>query len=229
MGRRDLLSAEERRRIFGVPTERDDLARFYTFEAADLDLIGTRREDRNRLGFGVQLALLRHPGLTLAQVAVQPDVDLAPMTAFVAEQLRIPAEIFRAYGARDQTRTDHAREVATALGLRSATRTDLPLLIEAAAAASWATDKGGVIVTAMIAALREAKIMLPAPATIERAGVTGRAKARTRTYAALLAGLGSDQIRALDALSSVGTRTGLTRLTELRTIPVAAKPDHVGD
>ena len=62
MGRRDLLSPEERRRIFGVPTARDDLARLYTFEAADLELIGTRREDRNRLGFGVQLALQRRPG-----------------------------------------------------------------------------------------------------------------------------------------------------------------------
>ena len=229
MGRRDLLSAEERRRIFGVPTDRDDLARLYTFEAADLELIGTRREDRNRLGFGVQLALLRHPGLTLAQTAVQPEIDFAPVTAFVAGQLGISAEVFTAYAARDQTRSDHAREVAAALGLRSPTRADLPMLIEAAAGAAWATDKGEAIVRAMIAALREAKIMLPPPATIERAGVTGRAKARTRTYAALLAGLGPDQLKAIDALSSVETRTGLTRLTELRTIPVAAKPDHVRD
>lgn len=229
MGRRDLLSAEERRRIFGVPTARDDLARLYTFEASDLELVGTRREDRNRLGFGVQLALQRHPGLTLAQVAVQPEIDLRPLTAFVAGQLRIPAAVFTIYAARDQTRSDHAREVAAALGLRSPTRADLPMLIEAAASAAWATDKGEVIVTAMIAALREAKIMLPAPATIERAGVTGRAKARSRSYAALLAGLGPDQVGAIDALSTVETRTGLTQLTKLRTIPIAAKPDHVRD
>ena len=229
MGRRDLLSPEERRRIFGVPTARDDLARLYTFEAADLELIGTRREDRNRLGFGVQLALQRRPGLTLAQVVVQPDVDLMPLTAFVAGQLRVPAEVFGVYAARDQTRTDHAREVAAALGLRSPTRADLPMLIEAAASAALATDKGEVIVTAMIAALHKAKIMLPAPATIERAGVTGRAKARSRTYAALLTDLGPDQLRAIDALSAVETRTGLTRLTALRTIPIAAKPDHVRD
>lgn len=229
MGRRDLLSAEERRRVFGMPTARDDLARLYTFEAADLELIGTRREDRNRLGFGVQLALQRHPGLTLAQVAVQPDVDLTPLTTFVAGQLRIPAKVFTIHAARGQTRTDHAGEVAAALGLRSPTRADLPMLIEAAASAAWATDKGEVIVAAMIAALREAKILLPAPATIERAGVTGRAKARSRTYAALLAGLGPDQVRAIDALPAVETRTGLTRLTELRTIPIAVTPDHVRD
>jgi TnpA family transposase len=69
MGRRDLLSAEERRHLFGAPTDRDALARLYTFGSADLGLIEARREERNRLGFAVQLALIRHPGLTLAQIA----------------------------------------------------------------------------------------------------------------------------------------------------------------
>lgn len=82
MGRRDLLSAEERRLLFGVPVERDALAQRHTFDPGDLELIHSRREDRNRLGFAVQLALLRHPGLTLAQVlaqpGTQPGADLIP-------------------------------------------------------------------------------------------------------------------------------------------------------
>ena len=53
MGRRDLLSAEERRNLFGVPTDRDALARLYTFGSTDLGLIEARREERNRLGFAV--------------------------------------------------------------------------------------------------------------------------------------------------------------------------------
>ena len=48
MGRRDLLSAEERRLLFGVPVEWDALARRYTFDPGDLELIHTRREDRKR-------------------------------------------------------------------------------------------------------------------------------------------------------------------------------------
>ena len=178
MGRRDLLSAEERRLLFGVPVEWDALARRYTFDPGDLELIHTRREDRNRLGFAVQLALLRHPGLTLAQVLAQPGTDLTPLVGFVAGQLRVPTAAFDGYATRDQTMSDHAREVAEALGLRPAVRADLALMIEAAAWAAWATDKGMVIAASVVAALREAAIMLPAPATIERAGVTGRAKAR---------------------------------------------------
>ena len=48
--------------MFGVPTDPDALARHYTLTRTDLDLVATRRGDANRLGFAVQLALLRHPG-----------------------------------------------------------------------------------------------------------------------------------------------------------------------
>jgi hypothetical protein len=78
VGRRDLLSDEERRHLFGVPVDRDALARFYTFEPRDLSLIEARREERTRLEFAVQLALIRHPGLTLAQIATHPGVNLEP-------------------------------------------------------------------------------------------------------------------------------------------------------
>ena len=43
------------------------LVRHYTLSRSDLDLVATRRGDANRLGFAVQLALLRYQGLALAQ------------------------------------------------------------------------------------------------------------------------------------------------------------------
>jgi hypothetical protein len=100
-------------------------------------------------------------------------------------------------------------------------------MIDAAASAAWSTDKGVVIAGAVVAALREKAIMLPAPATIERAGITGRAKARKRVHDALLTGLGAEQLAALDELLTLDPETGFTRLTTLRTIPSAPKPDHV--
>ena len=63
----EILTDAEREQLIGIPTGRDRLARLYTIEPADVDLIGTRREQRNLLGVAVQLALLRHPGMTLAQ------------------------------------------------------------------------------------------------------------------------------------------------------------------
>jgi len=227
MGRLDLLSADERARLFGIPVGRDALARCYIFEPVDLALIERRREDRNRLCFAVQLAIMRHPGLTLAQMLAQPGADLAPLVEFIAEQLELSASGFDGYAAREQTMTDHARDVATGLGLRPATRADLTLMIDAAAGAAWATDKGEVIAAAVIDALRRAAIILPPPSTIERAGIAGRATARKRSYDALLAGLGPDQIAHLDRLVEVDPTTELMRPTGLRTIPTSPKPDNV--
>ena len=58
--------------------------------------------------------------------------------------------------------TDHARDLAAALGLRPATRADLPCMVEAAAEAARGTDAGAPIAAAIVAALRDACVILPA-------------------------------------------------------------------
>ncbi|MFA1672772.1 DUF4158 domain-containing protein [Rhizobium mongolense] len=43
MRKHELLSEAEREQLLGFPADRDDLARLYTFEPGDLDLIRRRR------------------------------------------------------------------------------------------------------------------------------------------------------------------------------------------
>lgn len=69
----------------------------------------------------------------------------------------------RAYARRPQTVTDHARELAAALGLRPATAADLPPMIEAAAVAARGTDAGGPIAAAVVEALRRSRVILRHP------------------------------------------------------------------
>lgn len=59
--RRQLLTEEERRLLFGMPPDADALTRHYSFTRSDRELLAVRRGNANRLGFAVQLALLRHP------------------------------------------------------------------------------------------------------------------------------------------------------------------------
>ena len=87
MSRRTLLSAGQRTRLFAVPTERAEMARHYLLDAGDLALVRTKRRAANRLGFAVQICLLRHPGTGLGPGEHPP----TPMLAFVAEQLAVPA------------------------------------------------------------------------------------------------------------------------------------------
>lgn len=229
MRKHELLTEVEREQLVGIPSDRDDLARHYTFESADLDLIRLRREDRNRLGAALQLALFRHPAMTMAQVLNRSAALPEGLVTFIAEQLDLPAEALADYASRDQTMTDHARELAAALGLRIAARMDIPFMIDAAAKAAWATDKGIVIAAGVIDALRDARILIPSVLTVERAGIAGRARARKQAAHALLSGLRPEQLDALDGLLITEPNNGTIPLTWLKAIPTAVKPDHVRD
>jgi len=62
MPRRSLLSAEQRARQFDVPTTSAEMAKHYVLSQGDLLLVRAKRRSMNRLGFAMQLCLLRHPG-----------------------------------------------------------------------------------------------------------------------------------------------------------------------
>ena len=150
------------------------------------------------------------------------------LVAWLAERLEIPAAAFAKYAARTQTMTDHARILAAALGLRPASAADLPFMIEAAAQSAWSTDHGQPIAAGVIAALRAEKVILPAPAAIERAAMAGRARARKRAADALLAGVSEAQIAKLDQLLAVDPVLKASRFAWLRNAPSSPKADHVG-
>jgi hypothetical protein len=124
--------------------------------------------------------------------------------------------------------TDHARVLATTLGLRPASAADLPFMIEAAAQSAWSTDRGQPIAAGVIAALRADKVILPAPATIERAAIAGRARARKRAADALLADVSEAQIANLDKLLIIDLALEATPFAWLRNAPSSPKADHVG-
>lgn len=222
MGRRDMLTDEERRALFGVPEDREAMVKLYTLSRADLDLVQARRSDANRLGFAVQLALLRHPGLAPAEIEAPKR-----LITFMAEQLDLPLSSIRGYGDRPQTVTDHAREAMAALGMRPSNQGDLELMIEAAAQAAWAGDRGTTIVQAVVDALKGAGIVLPTIGRIERAAIAGRARGRKSAYAALTAGISPAQFEQLDALLAVDGKTGRTPLAWLRDTTSAPKADNV--
>src|SRR3954447_12163245 len=115
MSRRALLSSEQRSRLFVIPIDAAEMVRHYTLGTEDLALIRTKRRPINRLGFAVQLCLLRYPGFGLGSAEQPPEA----MIAFVAQQLGMPPADFADYARRDQTRREHAVELQGYLNLRS--------------------------------------------------------------------------------------------------------------
>lgn len=58
------------------------------------------------MGVALQLALLRHPGITLAQLIQDRGAIPHDLAAFVAEQLGLHVTDLANYATRDQTMTD---------------------------------------------------------------------------------------------------------------------------
>ena len=225
MARRQLLTDEERQALLGIPPDADSLARLFTLSRLDRNLVAERRGDANRLGCAVQLALLRHPGTALAYLDQPADA----LVTWMAGQLDVSAAVFAEYARRPQTMTDHARQLAATLGLRTPTMADLPSVIEVAAEAARATDRGHPIAAAVIAALRTAGIILPGAAVIERVAIAGRARARKRAADALVAGLSAEHLTKLGGLLVIDPSVGMTPFAWLKALPIAPKADHVSE
>lgn len=107
MPRRSLLSDTERDNLLVLPASQDELIQQYSFTDADLALIRQRRGAANRLGFAVQMCLLRYPGYALASDTRLPD----PVIHWIAKQVRSDAGAWPEYGEREKTRNEHLHEL----------------------------------------------------------------------------------------------------------------------
>ena len=223
MPRRSLLSAEQRARLLTVPDTPEAMARHYVLGPDDLALIRGKRRPGNRLGFAVQLCLLRFPGRILAPGDVPP----APMIAFVANQLGISPALFAEYAQRDETRREHVGELQGRLGLRSFRLADWRACLGAGANAAWATDRGEPIVLALLGHLRAASVIIPAVAVLERIGLAARARARRQAFDALAAGLSGADRQALEALLHLDPDIRRSRFAWLRDCPESPAPSNL--
>ena len=164
------------------------------------------RRSHNRLGFAVQLALVRDLGRPLRLEESLPDA----VVEAVADQLGVEPAIFELYARRDGTRREYAGEIAALLDLRSMRQADYRGSIQAAAACAAGTDRGEPIARAVVADLKERRITMPPPALVERLALAGRALARQQSHRDLIRDLGEAQRAALEALLTERAEDGRT-------------------
>ncbi|WP_434726281.1 DUF4158 domain-containing protein [Klebsiella pneumoniae] len=165
MPRRLILSATERDTLLALPESQDDLIRYYTFNDSDLSLIRQRRGDANRLGFAVQLCLLRYPGYALGTDSELPE----PVILWVAKQVQAEPASWAKYGERDVTRREHAQELRTYLQLALFGLSDFRALVRELTELAQQTDKGLLLAGQALESLRQKRRILPALSVIDRA------------------------------------------------------------
>ncbi|MDA8252726.1 MAG: DUF4158 domain-containing protein [Rhodospirillales bacterium] len=223
MARRTLLSAEQRDRLFAVPTDPAEMARHYVLRAEDLALIRSKRRGMNRLEFAVPLCLLRYPGQGLGPSDHPPEA----MIAFVADQVGVPPAAFADYAQRDQTRREHAAELQAALGMRRFGFADWRACIRVGADAAWATDRGEPIVRTMLEPLRAARVLIPAATVLERIGLFARVRARKTAFEALAVGLTDADREKIDGLLVNDPDVRRSRFAWLRDHPESPAPSNM--
>ncbi len=216
MPRRSLLSDTERDNLLVLPQSQDELIQQYSFTDADLALIRQRRGASNRLGFAVQLCLLRYPGYALAGDTVLPEAVIT----WIAKQVRSDAAAWPEYGEREKTRNEHLHELRAYLGLSMFGLSDFRKLVHSLADLAMQTDKAMVLAAYSLETLRQKHIILPALTVIERACAEAVTRANRRIYRALIDPLERHHKRSLDNLLNVAPDMSITWLVWLRQSPL---------
>lgn len=217
MAKRKLLKVQDRQALFDIPTDEDSLIRHYSLSPADRLEIEVRRREHNRLGFAVQLSMMRYPGRALIANEMPPKA----MLNYIAEQVGADPASFDLYARREQTRTNHVAHLLGYLEMRSPTAEDRRAALLSAIETASTTDKGVAIANTIIVTFRERRVLLPVTNMIERMGLAARAIARRRAEAALIADLDQQKLQTLDGLLEVDPAIGKTRFHWLRSPPEA--------
>lgn len=223
MPRRRLLTAADRASLLAFPETDDALVRHYTLSESDVGIIDQRRGGPNRLGFAVQLCYLRYPGIALPTDAEPP----ARLLAVVGQQLDIAPDLWPQYAQRAETRREHLKELQAWLNLSAFSGADYQRLITPVAELAQQTDRSISLAEALVALLRQQRIILPPIGVIERVCSEAMTRGTRQVYDALTAPLTATHCDAFDRLQTIRVETAHSTLAWLRQSPGPPRPKHI--
>ena len=224
MATRDVFSADELAQLRGFPeVGRAELIRFFMLTPGDEEFVRRFRDKRNVLGAAVQLCTLPWLGF------VPEDVPSAPAAAVarLSERLGIPVGELRGYGAREQTRSDHLRDVAAYLGWHQVDGPRWKDLEEFLFARAMEHDSPKLLFRLACEYLSSSRLVRPGVVLILERVATARKRARKETWQRvepMLTGFLRDE---LDGMLVPDPLLGRTRLAWLGTGPVSSTPAAV--
>jgi hypothetical protein len=203
-------------RFNGEPTS-DQLACYFHLDDADLNIIGERRGDHNRLGFAVQLCTVRFLGTFLENLS-----ETAPgAVAFLGRQLSLKdPSVFSNY-CLSEARWDHAGEIRSRYGLHDFTDPSARFRLNRwLYALCWTgTDRPSALFDRAIAWLITHKILLPGVTVLERHIVRIRTRTQERVWLRLTQAVSSETKAKLEALLTVPEEGHVSMLDRLRKGP----------
>ncbi|CCH47872.1 Tn3 family transposase [Pseudodesulfovibrio piezophilus] len=178
MPRRTVLSSSQRTVFEVLPSVPDLLTRYYVLDEDELALISKCRRPRNRLGFALQLCLIKFPGR-----ALRPDDEIPDsLVEFIAEQIEEESEVFCGYADRDQTRREHFKTLIEFFRLSRFGDSHYQEMVRWLTPIAVDNPKSTFLVGATLNELRRRKILHPALTVVERLVAQVKIQADRRVY-----------------------------------------------
>ena len=218
---REILTEEQREEYMRIPSNDYDLGAYYTFSQYDHNVINKHRRDYNRLGFAVQLALLRFPGWSLSDPKIIPD----SLLNYIANQIGAQTNEFSLYTQRETTRWEHIEEIRQIYGYRNFTVYEEQSISQVMVKYALENGNAQYLLRTIIEELRKQKIILPAMTTLERVIWEARQSAEEKILALLTISLTLEQTEKLDKLLCLMPESNKTYLAWLRETPRNFSPD----
>jgi TnpA family transposase len=184
--------------------------------------VRTCRGAANRLGFALNLLLLRFLHCPLPDVALTP----ARIVQFVAMQLNVHPDVLAEYSSRrPQTRDEHLVQIRGYLKLRPyAHEGDDPRLTDYLLTRALQRDDSAILLEEAEDWLREEGILFPAESTILKIIAQVRPQAESQVFAAITKQLSATQAQALEELLHREQGKRGSTFAWLKEPPVKASP-----
>ena len=204
----------------------DDLWLFFHLEPADIALIKEQRGDENRLGFAVQLCIIKFMGyLPDNWQATTPKEAIEK----IAAQLDILNPSLLIYGRRAATKTEHLQAILKYLGFYKWAPMDLIPLESWLVERALEHDKPTLLLDLACEKLILQKILRPTIGTLERIVIAVRVKAYEETYVRLTKILSQELKEKLDFIIASGEVNRYTVFSWLKEEPNANTPSQINE
>ncbi|EIE5616470.1 Tn3 family transposase, partial [Listeria innocua] len=190
----ELLTPEQRQALMQIPQDEWVLGTYYTFAKRDLEIINKRRREENRLGFAVQLAVLRYPGWPYTHIKNIPD----SVIHYISKQIGATPSSLSLYPQRENTLWDHLKEIRSEYAFVNFTLKEYRMTFKHLHQLALENGDAMHLLHECISFLRKSKIILPAFTTLERMVWEARAMAEKKLFYTLSQSLTNEQKEKLE-------------------------------
>ncbi|NJP36871.1 Tn3 family transposase [Alkalicoccus luteus] len=193
---RELLTPEQRQALMQIPEDEWVLGTYYTFSKRDLEIINKRRREENRLGFAVQLAVLRYPGWPYTHIKSISD----SVVHYISKQIGATPSSLSLYPQRENTLWDHLKEIRSEYDFVSFTLKEYRMTFKHLHQLALENGDAIHLLHECIDFLRKNKIILPAITTLERMVWEARAMAEKKLFNTVSQSLTNNQKEKLEEI-----------------------------